>query len=75
MRYVYHMTVETEMDITGKKYKAYGIKVTDGNGGVITIVPDVFTDMQKADEFIRIFNSAELSVIHLFEVLDDILAN
>jgi len=69
------MSVGSETDTAGNKYTAYGIKVTDESGNMIADVPDVFTDEEKAEECIRLFNAVELSVIHLYEVLDDILAN
>lgn len=53
------------------EYTSYGIDVSDGERRFK--IHDVFLDKQEALECVRLFNSEQLEIIHLEQVIDEIL--
>lgn len=55
-------------------YTTFGITAVDNNSKeVICSISDVFVDRNKAESFVRLFNEAELDVIHLQNAIEDII--
>lgn len=60
-------------DILGN-YTSFGIKAADSFSYKTSIyIEDVFTDTETAKKYIALFNEEQLDLIHLEEVVDDIL--
>ena len=60
--------------------RSYGIAVYsdspgDGFATVLASVNDISSDREKLEKLVEICNRAELSMIHLNDVIDDFLAN
>ena len=71
---------EEVYSLSGSSRKAYGIAVyskpeIDGTATVLTSVNDITPDRAKLEELVQICNRAELSLIHLKDVINDFLAN
>lgn len=52
---------------------AYGLDAVDDAGRILRSVPDLFLDRQRAMDLIALCNALELSLIHLDDVIEDIL--
>lgn len=55
-------------DEFGKPHTVYGITLDDALS-----IPDIFTSRPAAEEFIKLCNRLELSPLHIYEVIDDLL--
>ncbi len=56
-----------------KLFLVYGIIAADSEKQVISSIADIFCDKIKAERFINLCNSRQLSVIHLNDVINDML--
>ncbi len=77
MHCVYKMSVTTQQNEEGKSYIGYGIEAWVGSGteqDLLLRVPDVFLDRCRAEQFIALCNTQEVDSVHLFEVIDNALA-
>ena len=55
-------------------YTSFGIKAVDSLSDEEPIyIEDVFTDIETAKEYITLFNEEQLDLIHLEEVIENIL--
>ncbi len=55
-------------------YTSFGIKASDSFSERENVyLEDVFTDPETANKYIRLFNEEQLDLIHLKEVIEDIL--
>ncbi len=55
-------------------YTSYGILAyEDTDNQVVCSISDVFLDRNKASGYIQLFNEMELDVLHLPNILDDLL--
>lgn len=75
----YGVTEET-YSLSGNIRKAYGIAAysnapCDGTATVLASVNDISSERDKLEELVQICNHAELSLIHLNDVIEDFLAN
>ena len=68
----YALTIEKVYDEENKAVEVYGIAAID-EGEVLKSVSDVFTDKNVAESFIDICNQGHLSIIHLDDVIADII--
>lgn len=71
---------EEVYSLSGNSRRSYGIAVysnseIDGTATVLTSVNDISSDREKLEELVEICNRAELSLIHLNDVINDFLAN
>lgn len=64
----YKLREDTIYDELGKPHTVYGITL-DGS----LSIPDIFTSRPAAEEFIKLCNRLELSPLHIYEVIDDLL--
>lgn len=77
MRYIYAVTEESGTNEEVGKYKAYGLNVyeqKDDEMVLIRAVSDLFLDEQQAQKFAKLCTEEQLDVIHLDDVIDDMLA-
>ena len=51
-------------------YITYGIEITEGN----RIINDVSCNREKANEIVRLMNKFQVSPIHLYEVIEDLIS-
>ncbi len=73
MEIVYRMKTDTVYDEEGFLHTVYGIEALNAENLIVASVADVFFDKVKATEFIALCNDLRLSLIHLPEVIEDIL--
>ena len=73
MKIAYHLRCDEICDECGEIHKVYGIDAIDSEDNVVSSVPDIFFDISEAIKFVELCNSAELSLIHLPEVIEDLL--
>lgn len=52
----------------------YGIQISDGSNRIIATVRDITTDGNRLSELIRTCNLLALSPLHLYDVIEDFLA-
>ena len=50
-------------------YTSFGIEYPEEN----LYIPDIFSDRKCAEDFIALCNRLDLSPVHIFDVLEDIL--
>lgn len=57
------------------KYNSFGIRVY-GAGKEIEImtIKDIFTDRSEADRFVSLLNINKVSIIHIWDVIEDYLS-
>ena len=59
-------------------FTAYGIGVCNNNQNereTLEYIPDVFLDQQRAEQFVILCNRLQLDPIHLFDVVEDAVAD
>lgn len=71
MKYTLRTYIVT--DEGNHKHTVYGITALDSFGNVLKTVEDIFFCKQKAEEFIELCNQEKLELIHLQDVIEDIL--
>lgn len=71
----YEAFEETFNTGTLNSYIAFGVRAVDtiGNTEVVSI-SDVFTDRKTAEYYTELFNTHKLELIHLNDIIEDILA-
>lgn len=69
----YILRTDTVTDEDNQRYTVYGITAIDSRGAEQETFPDIFFDKQKAEEFVTLCNTEELELIHLADVIDDVL--
>ena len=78
MRYVYEVNKEKNSHIDIGTYNSYGINVyvhVNDRNMFLMNVPDLFLDEQKALEFADLCNEQQLELVHLSDVIEDILSD
>ena len=73
MEVIYTLRVDTVTDEENCEYLVYGITAIDTFGNVLKTFKDIFFDKQKAENFIELCNQEKLELIHLQDVVEDIL--
>lgn len=74
MKYMYKLTEETLSDDDLGSYKTYGIECVDkSKGAVLYKVSDVSPSRKRVDAAVDIFNSMGVSLIHVPEILSDMI--
>lgn len=78
MRYVYEVNQEKNSHIDIGTYDSYGINVyvcVNDRNMFLMNVPDLFLDEHKALEFAKLCNEEQLELVHLSDVIEDILSD
>ena len=57
----------------GVLYIAYGLDAVDADGRILRSVPDLLLDRHRVMDLIDRCNALELSLIHLDDVIEDLL--
>jgi len=73
MQVKYILRADTVTDEDNCEHLVYGITAIDTRSNVLESYEDIFFDKQKAEEFIELCNEEKLELIHLPDVIDDIL--
>lgn len=73
MQVIYILRSDVVKDEENNKYTVYGIDALDSFENVIKTVKDIFFNKQKAEDFINLCNQEKLELIHLQDVIEDIL--
>lgn len=71
MKYILRTDVVTDEE--NQKYTVYGITALDNFGNVLNTFEDIFFSKQKAEEFVELCNDEKLELIHLQDVVEDVL--
>lgn len=71
MRTVYRLKEDSTYDSEGALHIAYGIEALNDEGTIVKAIADIF--FNKATGFIALCNELELSLVHLPDVIEDIL--
>ena len=70
----YEFVEENHNDVVLGKYTSFGVKAIENDSDLqLVYVEDVFSNIETAQEYISLFNNAQLDLIHLKEVIEDIL--
>lgn len=70
---LYKVFEETVTDFENKTHIVFGIAAFNQKGEKIADIHDIFTDKYKAESFVQKLNRLEVSVIHIYEIIDDVL--
>jgi len=73
MSYSYRLRIDNVTD-ENKIYTVYGIEAVGESGEVLAAFSDVFFDIEDARAFVGMCNRLKLSLIHLADAVDDVLA-
>lgn len=73
MKITYRLRTDKVCDEKGVLHIVYGIEAFAKNKHKIASVADVFFDKQKAENFIKLCNDLKLSLVHLPDVIEDVL--
>lgn len=73
MQVKYILRADTVTDEDNREHLVYGITAVDTRGNVLESYEDIFFDKQKAEEFIELCNEEKLELVHLENVIEDVL--
>ena len=73
MSYIYQVNETTVTNEDGIKRTVYGIDAVDKYGNILSSYTDIFFDKTKAEKFVALCNNCELELIHLPDVIEDII--
>lgn len=73
MNHTYCVRTDKILDECGIPYTVYGIDAINDRNDLLVSVPDIFFDSQKATAFVSLCNRLEVSLVHLSDVIEDIL--
>jgi len=73
LQHTYYLRTDNVFDEYGDIHTVYGIDAVNENGIVEMSVKDVFFEFERAKKFIDTCNRLDLSIVHLMDVVEDIL--
>lgn len=73
MQVIYTLRTDIVTDEDNHKHIVYGITALDRFGNVLNTFEDIFFSKQKAEEFVELCNDEKLELIHLQDVVEDVL--
>ena len=73
MEIVYRLRIDEIYDDEGELHTVYGVDACDGDGNILESISDIFLEREKAEGFIGLCNSLSLSLVHLYDVIEDVL--
>lgn len=71
MKYILRTDILTDEE--NRRHTVYGITALDSRGNVLQSVADIFFCKEKAENFITLCNEEKLELIHLQNVIEDVL--
>lgn len=69
----YILRTDIIKDEGNRSYTVYGITATDMFGNALKTVKNIFLNIKQAEEFIELCNSEKLELVHLQDVVEDVL--
>lgn len=72
--YTYRLNKSIIYDENGEKHNVYGINAVRLDGLISKSFHDLFFEKEKAENMIRMLNDNKLELVHLEDVIEDILA-
>lgn len=69
----YRMRQDTVCDEDGAPHTVFGIEAVTSDDEILMSFPDVFFEIEKAQDFVRLCNEGHLSLLHLPDVVEDAL--
>ena len=73
MQVKYILRTDVVTDEENHRYTVYGITALDSFGNMLKTFEDIFFDKNKAEEFVKLCNEEKLELIHLQDVVEDVL--
>lgn len=73
MKITYRLRTDKVFDEEGVLHIVYGIEAFSKSRHKVASIADIFLDKQKAADFIKLCNDHKLSLIHLPDVIEDML--
>lgn len=73
MQVIYKLRTDTVTDENNRKHTMYGIIALDKFENILKTVKNIFYNKQKAEEFIELCNREKLELIHLQDVIEDMV--
>ena len=73
MQVKYILRTDVVTDEENHRYTVYGITALDSFGNMLKTFEDIFFDKNKAEEFVKLCNEEKLQLIHLQDVVEDVL--
>lgn len=71
---IYEISEEESENEEIGSYTSYGITAVENETNTTVLrIPDVFTDRHTAEKYAVMFNKESLDIIHLRNVIDDII--
>ncbi len=70
MSYTYKCIEQNLFDENIGNYITYGIEITEGN----KIIDDVSCDKEKANKIIKLLNKHQVSPIHIYEIIENLIS-
>ena len=75
MEYIYKLRSDKIVSEEGESFIVYGIDAENVDTKNIEVsIPDIFFDKKTAEEFINLCNKEELMIVHLWDVIEDVLS-
>ncbi len=74
MNCTYHIRKDFVTDSENQNRSVYGIDALDDSFVLVKSIPDIFFDAGQAQNIVDLFNKENLSVYHLEDAVNDILA-
>ena len=74
---IYKITESNMWDIDNGNYTSFGIcayEILNNDKKLVAYVPDIFLNKQDAEVLVDRCNSGKLSLIHLYDVIEDALS-
>lgn len=69
----YTLKTDIVTDEENHAHTVYGITVLDNFENILKTIKDIFLNKQKAEEFIELCNKEKVELIHIQDVIDDML--
>ncbi len=75
MGWIYKLRIDNIVSEEGSEFTVYGMDVINlDTGGVEISIPDIFFEKRRAEEFIDLCNKEELMIVHLWDVIEDMIS-
>ena len=75
MKVKYILRTDTVTDEENNEFTVYGITAIDILGNMLKSYEDIFFSKEKAKKFVKLCNKEKLELIHLQDVVEDVLLN
>lgn len=74
MNYIYKIRSDKIVGEEGEIFTVYGIDAVNINTNHVEVsIPDIFFEKKQAEEFINLCNKEKLMIVHLWDVIEDVL--